>query len=397
MKVLEAEFSVDTMKDNLVELSDLMRKFVFDNDQKMFERLVYEDDRTFLEPNLFYHYLQKKDKDTSIEIEQILWGYYKDLDWKQKEVMVYADRNGLINLPNVGYLKAKPQTKFAMKFDGAGFQLNEVKAEFIPSLFIDESPIRLCLHEIPLLTKYIDTHFVENTQDTCTSCLSAINRAYAIIKAINPSFQEALDATNRELAVYRAPDKESFASMNYYGVGFIHAESRQSSEIFFIEDMAHQCGHVMFTALTLDPQKFLKVDQDTLIKEFTHVEWEARHVYGVFHGLFTYTTIIDLLSRTIENVTLSDELLAEALGRLGFFMNKFKNDLAKMNDNRILTKNGFDYFDMFKAGYDVIYDQYRHVYREFDYGNQSYVFSNEKFVEQNKEAIPDIVSTAKSL
>ena len=49
----------------------------------------------------------------------------------------------------------------------------------------------------------------------------------------------------------------------------------------------HQFGHVVFSALTLDVQAYLRVPAATPLARLTGNELDTRDVYSTLHGVFT--------------------------------------------------------------------------------------------------------------
>src|SRR5690606_27862038 len=116
----------------------------------------------------------------------------------------------------------------------------------------------------------------------------------------------------------------SLAALFYFGAGLLNVNNVNHNEAFFIDDIAHQCGHTVFYALTLDQSKYLIPPPDTPLQNITGNKDESRDVYGSFHELFTYTTILESINNELSNTNKTYEkvVLDELIARLGFYMNK---------------------------------------------------------------------------
>lgn len=256
---------------------------------------------------------------------------------------------------------------------------NSGTTPIIPNIYVDSTKIRLCLHPTDLITQRFETTFVETVQDTAIKYQGIIDNTASIFQNVTPDFLRLLKTTCRELVVFNSETQYSMAALSYYGVGFINVANETRKELFFVDDIAHQCGHVIFHALTLKVENFLKVHKDSPLKEFTYIDGESRTVYGAFHGLFTYTTILHCLDKCLDNSIFHENDKHETIGRLGFYMDKFQKDLEHMNDKRMLTNQGFEFYEMFLSGYKKIKKKYSSLLSSLDYKNQPYLFNYKLF------------------
>ncbi len=392
MKILEFDLDKKLVIQNQQELSDMIRVAFYKENPSLFQKLTYENDNIFLEPTLFHYFSIDKGYINRVSLEQATYGYL------QKELIVspiglYSDRFGMVNLPNIGYLKIEPNTKVILNniendnafisHDGHTF----IKYPIIKNNFIKQTRIRLCFHPTDLLTERFNTSFVESVQDTALKFQNVIDNSFDIFHDISSDFIEMIKLTSRELVVFNSASQYSLAALTYYGVGFLNVVDLNRTEVFFVDDIAHQCGHVLYHALTLHSENYLRISKETPLKEFTNISGESRTVYGTFHGLFTYTTIIYILDKCLDNHIFKNIEKHEAIGRLGFYMEKFQKDLVHMNDNRILTSQGFEFYEMFLNGYNNIKKKYSSVLPSLDYSNQPYLFSYDLFQTKNQNSL----------
>ncbi|WP_142685783.1 hypothetical protein [Chitinophaga polysaccharea] len=381
------------IENGLNELSEWMKLHLLQVNPDIFDRLDFDNESTFLEPALIFHFLVGQQAGNASPLEQILWGYRPD-EYKDSGVKVFADQFGTINLPNYGCYKYHPHQHLTLHWDNQAkvpyFKSDAeiVSLEKMEDRYLSGTSIKLCNHVPELLTKSFGTPFLEAVAETTATFQKSCEEGLDIIKQMVPDLYHAMSMTCREVTLFNSEHQVSMAALDYYGTAFLNIENQDHDEVFFVDDLAHQCGHLVFYALTLHPENFLRVSRDTPLKDFSGVEWEGRKVYGIFHGLFTYTCILSCLDRCLEHALFSGKQYREALGRLGFYMNKFRCDLGYINDRRILSAAGFAYFDQFKEGYDRLYWKYRHLLHELDYSNQPYIFKFDRFSALNTNLQP---------
>src|SRR5690606_36576558 len=112
------------------------------------------------------------------------------------------------------------------------------------------------------------------------------------------------------------------------GCAFINAFQEEYNEVFFIEDIAHQCGHVIFNTYLAAKPNIFKIDSNSNIASPEEVEQfnEERSLFVVMHAMYTYDSILKCLSNCAENNVFEDHKLHELIGRLAFNCYKFTQD-----------------------------------------------------------------------
>jgi hypothetical protein len=345
---------------------------MYQANEQLFDLLEYENDTFFLEPNLFCYFLSDIGLKNKTSLEQTLFGYIAG-GKRPAEVTLKADLFGLVNLPNLGYIRANPYEVFTLSDE-------EITQKLIPNQFVKNSAIRLCLHPTDHLSYQDGVIFDEPIEQSLTKHQSQLVEATIFFQNNLPDFWKLIEDFTREFVVFSSPNHNSFAGIMQQGTAYFNIENKQKSVVFFIDDIAHQCGHVIFNVLTLETNKFLKVAKDSSLSGFTPNPQESRGVYGAFHGLFTYTTILHSLDKVIKCDNLFDDILChEALGRMGFYMGKFYSDLQLMNNSEILTDEGLAYHRQFSEGFNTIFQEYGKELTLFNYSNQLYTFQYDLF------------------
>ncbi|MBL0302271.1 MAG: hypothetical protein IPQ23_11370 [Cytophagaceae bacterium] len=364
-----------SLEKNKIKLSDLMRISVFNENEDLFSKLDYNDDKIFLEPSLFCYFLSEIDKRRKLSLYQIFFGYFA-ANFKPLKVEVKSDVNGLVNLPNIGYIQLNPNSTEIV-------ELEDIENKHVKDIFIKKSQIRLCLH----LTEHLEYQnnnifFNESVNTSLVKNIESLNDAVSFFQEKMPYFWEAIETCTRELVLFSGKNINSFAGIQNHGTAYINVENSEKSVVFFIDEIAHQCGHIIFNVLTLDTENFLKVEKNFPISNIISNSFENRTAYGAFHGLFTYTTILLSLDSFLENNT--DSLLTfEAKGRLGFYFCKFQYDLNLFKNSKLLTDQGCDLRIQFENTCLFIQNKWLSSISNFRYHNQSYNFQFDLFEDLN--------------
>ncbi len=374
MKVLDFEIDTNQLVTNQASLSDTMRMAFYEADEELFELLDYDDDTIFLEPTLFCRFLSDIKPEEKIPLVQSVLGYMPVQNWP-KTILLKADILGLINLPNLGYIRAEPNATIDL-------ETKQIAINIVPNQFIKNSTIRLCLHPTDHLTFGQEgIVFDEPIEQTLTKNTNSLYEATSFFQKHLPDFWQVLQSVTREFVVFSSsPAYHSFAGIMQHGTAYFNVENKTQTAVFFIDDIAHQCGHIIFNALTLETDKYLKVPKDQPLNGFVEAPNETRGVYGAFHGLFTYTTILNGLDKVLDlENEFTDDLCHEAIGRMGFYIQKFMMDLKSMGNTDILTEEGINYWKQFAEGCQYIAQKYGDILQPLDYSNQPYTFQYDLF------------------
>jgi hypothetical protein len=369
MKLIEYECDLIKTRHHQGELADTLRQSVYEENEFLFDLLDFENDKTFLEPSLFCFFLSDLGKE-KISLFQSLYGYLNGEKQPTQEKFK-SDLFGLVNVPNLGYLKALPSQQIA-------FSPENIAKGIIKNSFVDGSHIRLCLHPTDLLALDKNVLFDEATTETLNKNRPALIDACKFLQNYLPEFWNLIESVTREFVVFSSPNHNSFAGISHHGTAYFNTENKIQTTVFFVDDIAHQCGHIIFNALTLDSDRYLRVPKNYPLSQFIENQHEKRGVYSAFHGLFTYTCILYSLDKLLES-DLNESFKYEAIGRLGFYMDKFKRDLKNMNNTKILKEEGMFFYYQFKRSYEFIFYKHGGKISTLDYSNQPYIFQYKSF------------------
>lgn len=364
------------LKENSQILSDLIRAALYDQGKEIFDLLDFDDDNIFLEPSLFCYFLSDIDQDKKVSLEQCLYGYITS---RPKQLIVRSDIFGFVNLPNLGYLKIQPNSQVEVDEDF----INE---NLIPNNYIENSQIGLCLHPTNhLVYQAIGVTFHESPEISFKKHIVECNHAVTFFQQYIPAYWNLIEICTREFVVFSSPDYNSFAGIMQHGTAYFNVENQHKSTVFFIDDIAHQCGHIIFNTMTYDTKNYLNVPKKYPLKNFSPNPQEKRGVYGAFHGLYTYSAILISLDTFVDNnsLNITQDLYHEALGRIGFYLNKFASDVSLMNNSEILTEKGLQLHKQFEEVFKHIYNKRYNEIKRFSYHNQPYIFQYSLFLEVN--------------
>lgn len=376
---------VNTGKSQMVMV---LKGLVYRDAPDLFELLDFEEDKAFLEP-LVFTYFNYPDK-TRMSLKQILWGYIKAAR-KPSVINVIANNAGVVYLPGYGYMITKyPEKEFSMSFNDGLARLESkgylVKYEFEPLAWTKGQNIEIVKYPNPLL----DNLFTREGSEGLAKVLTLnegdypllIGRALQIIREIDPLYYACLKTTIRKFYCFRG-EPNSFASMAAQGIAFFNVQPADGL-LFFLDNIIHQCGHVIFNAISFEKEKWFNVPANTQLSTFTLDPKDYQDIYGRFHGLFTQTNINTIFEKCIENKTLQGEEHYELLGRFASNLTRFGVAIKKLDHPGMYTEVGLFWYNFFKMSHSVLNVKWESVINQYRVDNQPYVFNYKKFKESNQ-------------
>jgi len=390
---MERSKFTDFVRGNIAEgqhfFADIIKTLLYKSDPDLFKLLDFYDDEPFLEPLLFAYF---NSKESPIKPKQILFGYLED-ELRPEIVNVFADESGIVYLPNIGYFVTNLANKeLALIWDRSSksysltYNDQPVNYSYDPIIRVEGTRIELCRYNHPLLAGlYTDTkgNVVDvEIQDSTRRHIPHLNTAFRILKTQYPHYYEDILAVTKKIVVFEGKNVNSFATLSAHGIAFL-SSNRTDDEVFFIEDLAHQCGHVIFSALTSEKKAYFRADPDTPLKFLSKNPRETRTVYVTFHGLFTEAAMSEALDICYENDMFSGKQKHELAGRIAFILTRFSHDLANLAHSELFSEKGILLFNDFRQVFLELSQKRQDLLRKCDTSNQPYNFSYEKFVELN--------------
>jgi hypothetical protein len=367
------------------QLAERMRILLYKLALELFELVDFYDNDTFLEPLLFAYFVDPK---PVVKLEQILFGYMAER-LKPAEISVYTDRRGIVNLPRIGYLCTKIENEELRLLWKEGLENCVLKhgdrlVEHIyeAPIMVNGTAVEVCRYNHPLLERL----FVDEAGDRVDVDIEQITRrqinnvskAFQIIQQQIPDYYEQMVAVTKKIVIYSGARPYSFATLSAHGIVFLNS-SPEDDEAFFIEDLIHQCGHLIFNALSLEPQQLLRIASNTLLKDLTGDERDTRDIYTTLHGVFTAAWMNKCMDRCCDSSLFSPRQRHELLGRFALILTRFGCDLRNLTASGIFTEKGKLLLSWFTSVYCEIVGKRYDLLASLDVSNQPYCFSYDSF------------------
>ena len=379
----------DAVDDGQAHLANTLRALVYQADPELFDVLEDADPDVFLEPLLFAHFAVKQ---PSIPLSQIVVGYV-DAAMRPDAIQVRSDAAGTIYLPRIGYfltgardrtllLLWDEETGHASLLDGdtpIDFRFEELPR-------IPGTNIEICCQGVPMLADVIAESTTQGADfrvlDERHGHVDHLATAMEIIRAQWPAYHAQIQGTVRQVVLFQSATLESFATVSAHGIAFLNVNACDD-EVFFVADLLHQCGHVMFNAATARRKEYVAVDPDTPIRSFNGDPKDNRSVYVVLHGMFTELAMVHVLRLCDERAVFSGRKAHELTGRLAFITHKALSDMASLGDESLLTAKGRSLYETFVAVFESTRRERADLLAGYTMANQPYSFSYEVFARLN--------------
>ncbi len=338
-----------------VELAQAIGNLITDVLPEHEEKFRTWPDSVFLEPRLFTCF--SENPPSSTQINQILYGGLSPAE-RPKDLEVVSDSSGVICVPGVGWFQTElSNAALTLTYDHRGDIYSlcngaaSVNFGLLPALKIPGTNTELVRAPDPVLDSFIRRHcpgspgmeYVHKPE----AYLSTIATAFSVVRACSPSFYEALVDGVKLILLFRQPGASSFAALGAHGAVFLNLLEHDTLP-YFIDQLVHQGGHIVFSAATLRRQDFFLVDPDSSLSGSSASG--RRTVYDALHGLYTEYAVTSVLRQADEQGLLIGEPRVELLGRLALTTKRYSADIQKINaeSGRIFTDLGLKLFTWFR-------------------------------------------------
>jgi hypothetical protein len=385
------------------ELIQDIKILLYKYDSSIFDRINYENNDIYQEPLLFA-YFNAKTKKTSLE--SIIYGY-TDENLRPKKLNIKSDSYGRIYLPKIGWfitnqknelyqLSKNQENNYILLKDNFS-----IGYSFEPIEIIEDTNIELLKYPIPSLEGFyydVDGNFIDvEIEEISKLHIHNIQKALKIIKELIPNHYNLIESITKKVVLFNVDttQRNSFATLNAQGISFFNAYQEDYNEVFFIDDIAHQTGHLILNSLIYDVQQFLKIHPDIVVEKL-HLgnnTKETRSIYIVFHALYTYYTSFICLDAYLDfKATCNDKKTHEAKGRMLFYIGKCFQDIHLVENNKInnietindiFTEKGKEMYLEIKRKYSLMVDKWGELLKKLNMSNQPYNFTYSKFLEIN--------------
>ena len=382
------------------QLIENIKMLLYNENENIFELLDFENENIYQEP-LLYAYFNSSNSEESTLIT-ILFGYIKP-DIRPKQLQVKSDDFGRIYFPNLGWIHAERKNQiFVLKCNRKNdFSLfindDEATFKFEPLEIIKGTNIELLKYSIPLIKQYYSNSDLIDVEieNISRQHLEHLTKAWNLIKELVPKHYELIISTTKKSIIFNIDTslRNSFASLSVNGVSFSNAYQESYNEVFFVDDIAHQTGHIIFYSLIYEKEDFFKIGANTIIEPFKlkKIFAEKRNIHIVFHALYTYYTTFICLDACLDANVFKGGKKHEALGRMKFYLSKCHHDINLIENNKkyslgsrdIFTEKGLIIYDTIKNNYISTSEKWKEEVGGFNMSNQPYNFTYSKFIQLN--------------
>jgi hypothetical protein len=365
----------------------------------IFDFLDFENELIYQEP-LFFAYFNNQNEEI-MPLEQLFTGFS---DKNKSSFLLKTDNFGRIYIPNIGWLITQEKNihlvlhKKEMLLKKEGIIIDFT---IEPPVILENTSIELIKYPIPLLNQCffnVDHELVEvEIEEITQKHLRNLTKAYQLIQENVPTQFKLIEKYAFKCVVFNVDtyQRNSFATMKAQGVVFYNAYQEDYNEVFFLDDIAHQTGHVIFNTLLSKSDNFFKVKKETILEiiklpDGTFIE--NRDLNVLFHALYTYYTSFVCLDACLSNNVFDGKQKHEAMGRIAFYLNKCYNDLLlidapvnlEIQSNNYFTEKGLLIYKELKNKWKEMYEKWNEKTKHFDMTNQPYNFTYSNFLKLNK-------------
>jgi len=297
-------------------------------------------------------------------------------------------------LPKIGYFKTNRKDKYLKLYKKETFgeyifydDYELVTYEFKDILNINDTNIEIYQYNISLLEKlFVDknNHILNvDIKNTVDKHFTHLNNAFKILKIYYPMYYNRILKVTKGVVLFNGHGINSFATMSAHGIAFFNVTDDNYDEVFFIEDILHQCGHIVFSALTFEKQKYFVIDPNLPLSILNNYKEDNRSIYVVFHGIFTETAMNECLDICYDLNIFTGKQKHELLGRFAFILKRFDIDIKNLNNVKIYKKEGLNLFVTFMNVFERIYRKRFPEFAYIDITNQPYNFDYRKYLKLN--------------
>jgi hypothetical protein len=378
------------MIENLIrsqnEITNTLKLLIYKETPLILEKVDFENDNIFLEPLLFVYFNYTKfDIFPPNMLHILMQGYFIDKESSVLHQQIY-NNDGIAYIPNVGYFKINDNEPFD-------------RIELIPN-----TNIEIIKHQINLFDtvfNFIDNEIgnfkikeIEFNYQLIEKNWVFLTKAFQLIKENSKEHYKLIEQCCKKILLFKTnpENTNSFATINAHGTAFINVYQSSYKLVFFIDDIAHQTGHIILTSLFYNRKSIFKIDENQNIGKIL-LDNDYRSFYTLIHALYTYYTTFLCLDDCLKSNSLNSLEKEEAIGRIGFYLIKCTIDIKKFNKiisyyngiENVLTFNGIEIYKLIFEKYTDINCRRYNTTANFNFTNQPYNFTFDIYLEDNKK------------
>ena len=391
--------TLELVENGKLQLIETIKLLLYKIDYSIFDRLDFDNDEIYTTPLLFAFF--NSDRNDEKNLLPIILSYLKG---HENDIIVYSDHFGRIYLPNIGWLLTDIKgSKFLLNRKDNAITLSKDGAIypyiFEPTEYVPNTKIELLKYPIPLLDQCyydVDGNIIEIEIEAITNKhRNDLQKAFNLIQEYLPEHFDLIKSVTQQIVIFNVDTflRNSFATPIAHGVGFFNACQESYNEVFFVDDIAHQTGHIIFSAMINDFDEYVKVEKGLVLEVIPLPDspTETRNIHVIFHALYTYYTTFICLDACLDADVFAEHKKQESLARIGFYLRKCYHDLnliEKSNndlhtEDYLFTEKGRVIYNLIKDKYLNTLKKYGSIIRTFDLDNQPYNFNYAIFLESN--------------
>jgi hypothetical protein len=328
------------------------------------------------EPWVFAHAVARL---PAVGAQQLAYGFLPDPE-RTAQLHVQANAAGVVVLPGLGYL-AGASAGETFEIDRNGAYRDWRRPDRRPMRF---SPLTFACDALDLA--WSAPPAVEalwpslRTSDTApVGMLSALAKAFDILSEMLPDYAALIVQVTRRILMFDDETTHSFATHAAFGAAFVKIPA-EGSESVFLEEIAHQCGHILFSALTHAPDAWLATDAADAPRDEA---LEGRSLYTKLHGIFTEAMMLATFDACLTADVFAGRQRHELLGRTALIFRRMHYDLVSVADPALYTLRGQALFEQIYAIFVDVRTRRLDALTGFDFSGQPYSFDPAAFLVLN--------------
>lgn len=324
-----------------LRFADELRRLVHTDAPETFARLDFDSDTTFLEPLAFAYAARGVISPAELAV---VYAAAMTPEKRPGRLSATTDADGRVFLPGSGYLAGLPPgSQMELVREDAspvGYSCGRSPIQAIPlrAWRLGDAPLSLLAYPVAALANAVGVAGgrLPGVDIAPRTHRPTLTTALRRLRDTSSELAAATCGVVRYVVLFDDPARNSFATTAAHGVVFLNV-AHGTSEAFFIEDLVHQGGHVLFTAAWNGSEPLVTSAPDTSIGELTGEE-DHRSLEVALHGMFTQTLMVDALEGLLGSDADVDR--HEATGRLLFALLRLGLDLRALAGLSIYTEAG---------------------------------------------------------
>lgn len=362
-------------------LIETIKLLLYKESPSIFEQINFEDNNAFLEPLLFTFFNYKKEQNWTKELLlEVMQGYL--INKQSPKINFSYCSNQITYIPILGYFKKGESKPFDLIkiIEGTTIEILKHPIYLHNNIFRNKLDIPICKEKITINKSLIKKN------------ISFLTNAFHLIKKYSEEHFFMIEKSCKKIVIFKTDinNTNSFATIKVHGIAFINVYQDDYDEVFFVDDIAHQTGHIILTTLFIDKEAIFKIDEEQNVEDIIRQK-DHRNVHTLIHALYTYYTTLLCLDNCLKNNAFTKNQKREAIARIGFYLNKCTIDLDRFNQineffggiENVLALDGMKIYLFIEENLLSFSKKWFHITNKLNYSNQPYNFTLKDFNKLN--------------